>query len=152
MAAGSLRVRRGSGGLFSINAPRGSSKRERGIRSLAFDFATLGNDDVLVTHAQSVPGWPQCVQWRRRKNLKPRTSGRLDGRAARGIRFEALCSKRHPGRGGLPEEGDFGGCESVGFVDEVADLAFQDEGFGGEGAGGFDSSGVLFAEVLERGG
>jgi hypothetical protein len=35
----------------------------------------------------------------------------------------------------LPHEGDFVGGEAVGFVDEVADLAFEAEGIGGKCAG-----------------
>jgi hypothetical protein len=31
----------------------------------------------------------------------------------------------------LPEQGDFFGGEVVGFVDEVAEAAFEGEGFGG---------------------
>ena len=35
------------------------------------------------------------------------------------------------------------------MVDEVAELAFQFQGFGGEGAGGFEGAGVFLAERLK---
>ena len=51
----------------------------------------------------------------------------------------------------MPEEGDFFGREGVGFVDEVADVALQLQGLGGERAGRLDGAGVFLAEVVERG-
>ena len=48
----------------------------------------------------------------------------------------------HPGRGGLPHQGDFGGGEGVGLVDEVAERALQLQGLGGEGAGGLKAEGA----------
>ena len=42
----------------------------------------------------------------------------------------------HPGRGGLPHQGDLRRGEGVGLVDEVAERALQGQGFGGEGEGG----------------
>ncbi len=59
---------------------------------------------------------------------------------------------RHAGRSGLPHEGDFGGGEAVGLVDEVAELPFELEGFGGEGAGGVDGAGVFGPEVFDASG
>ncbi len=58
---------------------------------------------------------------------------------------------RHPRRGGLPHQADFLGRQAVGFVDEVADIVFQVQGFGGEGAGWVDGSGVFRPEVRQRG-
>ena len=42
----------------------------------------------------------------------------------------------------MPEEGDFVGGQAVGFVDEVAELAFELQGFGGLSACRFDGAGV----------
>jgi hypothetical protein len=52
----------------------------------------------------------------------------------------------------LPHEGDLGGGEGVGLVDEVAEGALQGQFFGGEGAGGFDGAGVLVPRGVEAGG
>ena len=51
----------------------------------------------------------------------------------------------------MPDEGDFGGGEGVGLVDEVAELPFELEGFGGEGAGGLDGAIVFGPEVFDAG-
>ena len=42
--------------------------------------------------------------------------------------------------------------EGVGLVDEVAEGTLQVQGFGGEGAGGFDGAGVLVAQRVKAGG
>jgi len=55
-------------------------------------------------------------------------------------------SERHPRRGGGPHQVHFLRREAVGLVDEVAELAFEVKGLGGEGAG------VLGAEGGEAGG
>jgi hypothetical protein len=47
--------------------------------------------------------------------------------------------------GRFPRGGDFGGGETVGFVHQVAELAFELQGFGGLPAGGFDGAGVFVA-------
>jgi hypothetical protein len=52
----------------------------------------------------------------------------------------------------LPHEGDLGGGEGVGLVDEVAEGALKGQGFGGEGAGGGDGAGVLVPQRVEVGG
>src|ERR1039458_648479 len=46
------------------------------------------------------------------------------------------------GRGGFPHEINLRRGQGVGLVDEVAERALQDQGFGGAGAGGFDGAGV----------
>jgi hypothetical protein len=51
----------------------------------------------------------------------------------------------------LPQDGDFVGGEDVGLVDEVGELAFEVEGFGGLGAGRFDGADVFVAEAFECG-
>ena len=56
---------------------------------------------------------------------------------------------RHSWWGGVPPELDFGGGEAVGGVDEVAELAFQGQGFGGESTGGGEGLGVLIAQRLQ---
>jgi hypothetical protein len=66
-------------------------------------------------------------------------------------RLSSCCRYRHPRRRGLPHQGDFLGRQTVGFVDNVADFAFKAQGFGGEGAGGVDGSGVFLPEVRQRG-
>jgi hypothetical protein len=48
--------------------------------------------------------------------------------------------KWHSGWGDLPNEGDIIGSETVGFVDEIAESAFELESFGGLDAGGFDGA------------
>jgi hypothetical protein len=53
-------------------------------------------------------------------------------------------------RGGLPYEGDLRRGQGVGLVDEVAEGALQGQGFGGEGAGGFDRSSVRAWSVERR--
>jgi hypothetical protein len=52
----------------------------------------------------------------------------------------------------LPHHGDLGGGEGIGLVDEVAEGALQGQGFGGEGAGGFEGAGVFVAQGVEAGG
>jgi hypothetical protein len=42
----------------------------------------------------------------------------------------------HPGRDGLPHQGDLGSGQAAGLVDEAAEGALRGQGFGGEGAGG----------------
>ena len=51
----------------------------------------------------------------------------------------------------FPQQGDFFGCQAVGFVDQVAHFVFERQGFGRKGAGRIDGSGVLVAEVCQRG-
>jgi len=58
----------------------------------------------------------------------------------------------HAGWGGLPHEGDPGGGEAVGLVDQIAEGALQGQGFGGEGSGGFDGAGVFAAQPVKAGG
>ena len=58
----------------------------------------------------------------------------------------------HSGWGGFPHEGDFVGGQAVGFVHQVAQPAFELQGFGRLNAGRFDRSGVLVSEALECGG
>jgi hypothetical protein len=48
--------------------------------------------------------------------------------------------------------GDLGGGEGVGLVDKVAEGALQGQGFGGEGAGGFEGARVFVAQGVEGGG
>jgi hypothetical protein len=48
-------------------------------------------------------------------------------------------SERHPWRRGVPHQFHFFGREAVGLVDEVAEGAFELQGFGGAGAGGVDA-------------
>ena len=52
----------------------------------------------------------------------------------------------------MPEEGDFIGGQAVGFVDEVAQAVFQQQGFACLIAGGFDRPRVFVAQALEPGG
>ena len=52
----------------------------------------------------------------------------------------------------MPEQRDFVGGEVVDGVDEVAEVVFEAEGFGGEGTHGGDGAGVLVAEVRQGGG
>lgn len=56
----------------------------------------------------------------------------------------------HAGWGGLPEEGDFGGGEAVGFVDQVAELALELQDLGGLLAGGEKDSFVKFYDQVAR--
>ena len=58
---------------------------------------------------------------------------------------------RHPGRGGLPHQGDFFGRQAVGFVHQVADFVFQVQGFGRKGTGRLDRSSVFVAEIRQPG-
>ena len=64
------------------------------------------------------------------------------------------CRRRdgHAGRGRLPHQGDLGGGEGGGLVDEVAEGALQFQGFGGEGADGLDGVRVFPAQRLKAGG
>ena len=59
---------------------------------------------------------------------------------------------RHAGRDGFPHEINLRRGEGVGPVDEVAEGALQVQGFGGEGAGGFDGAGVVAPQRLKIGG
>ena len=52
----------------------------------------------------------------------------------------------------MPEQRDFGGGEVVGGANEVAEVVFEAEGFGGEEAHGSDGAGVLVAKAGQRGG
>jgi hypothetical protein len=74
------------------------------------------------------------------------------GRVAQHRALSTRPAYRHPWRGGFPEEGDFLWGEVLGGVDEVAEVVFEAEGFGGEGAHGGDGAGVLVAQVRQRGG
>ena len=58
---------------------------------------------------------------------------------------------RHPGRGRLPQQGDFFGRQAVGFVDEVANGVFERNGLGRQLSGRLDGAGVLVAERPEGG-
>ena len=60
--------------------------------------------------------------------------------------------KRHAWRGGRPHQRDFIGRETVGFVYQVVEAAFELQGFGGLGAGGFDRSGVFVSQAFQGGG
>lgn len=62
-----------------------------------------------------------------------------------------LAIKRHPRRGGFPEERHLVRRQAVGFVHQVAQLPFQLQRFGGLHAGRFDAAGVFVAEAFERG-
>jgi|ERR1019366_1263372 hypothetical protein len=59
-------------------------------------------------------------------------------------------SNKHAGRGGFPHELNLGWGQGVGLVDEVAEGALQAQGFGGEGAGGFDGAGVFLSRSSQR--
>jgi hypothetical protein len=52
----------------------------------------------------------------------------------------------------LPYEGDLGWGEDVGFINEVVEDALQGQGFGAEGAGGFDGARVFVAQRVKAGG
>ncbi len=58
----------------------------------------------------------------------------------------------HSRQGGLPHQGDLGGGEGVGLVDEVAEGALKGQGLGCECAGGGEGAGVFIAQGLEAGG
>jgi hypothetical protein len=55
------------------------------------------------------------------------------------------------GWGGLPHQLDLRPGQGVVLVDEVAEGALQGQGFGGEGAGGFEGAGVLVPQRVEAG-
>ena len=54
--------------------------------------------------------------------------------------------------GGLPHQINLCRSQTAGLVDEVAERALQGQGFGGEGAGGFDGAGVFVPQRVEAGG
>ena len=58
----------------------------------------------------------------------------------------------HVRRGGLPHEFNLRRGQAVGLIDQLAERALQAQGFGGEGAGGLNGSGVLLAQGKEAGG
>ena len=58
----------------------------------------------------------------------------------------------HAGWDGSPYQGELGWGQGAGLVDEVAEGALQGQGFGGEGAGGFDGAGVLVPQGVKAGG
>jgi hypothetical protein len=73
-------------------------------------------------------------------------------RALRVLSSRIVKRKRHAGWGGGPHQGDFIGGEAVGFVDQVAEAAFELQGFGDLGAGGFDRARVFVAQAFQGGG
>jgi hypothetical protein len=54
--------------------------------------------------------------------------------------------------GDFPHEINLRWGQDVGLVDEAAERALQRQGFGGEGAGGFDGAGVFVAPCVDSGG
>jgi len=56
------------------------------------------------------------------------------------------------GRGGLSKQGNLRRGQEVGLVDKVAEAALQDQGFGGESAGGGNGAGVFAEQRVKSGG
>ena len=52
----------------------------------------------------------------------------------------------------MPNQGNLGGGQGIGLVDEVAEGALQGQGFGGEGAGGRDGEGAFVPQRVKAGG
>lgn len=104
------------------------------------------------------------MQTRRQGERGPPSPQRVVGGMAAGrtcgvVGVSACCgfgnprsSKRHPRWRGGPHQLHFLGREAVGLVDEVAEGAFEVEGFSGEGAGGFDAVRVFGTQGGEAGG
>ena len=142
------------GGLVStvrtLASPQPPAPIPKGLRPPAQGCeprATLGK---RVREGSTPTGLRQCAGDGGRNPVGVDAQFRSSPRVARGSqpwalrrnpfgiqRGKSACGPRdeHPGRGGLPHEGDLHRGRGTGLVDEVAEGALQAQGFGGEGAG-----------------